>query len=210
MNIADLRREYTSGGLFEEDAGDDPIDLFKRWFDQAVELELPDANAMTLATVSALGVPSVRVVLLKGVDRGFTFFTNYKSRKGDELSANIHAALCFFWYVLERQIRIEGVVERIASEESDEYFESRPLGSKLGAWVSEQSEVIADRGVLESQLATLSEKYANGNVPRPPHWGGYRLIPQAIEFWHGRPNRLHDRLRYTMSDRTWRRERLAP
>lgn len=210
MTIAEMRREYCAGGLTEDEAGDDPFQLFQRWFSLAVKLNLPDANCMTLATVGDGGRPSARVVLLKGVDHGFTFFTNYTSRKGRELAANPQAALVFYWDELERQVRIEGRVERTNEADSDAYFASRPTGSKLGAWASEQSGILASRDVLEARLAELQAKYPDGNVPRPPHWGGFRLIPDTIEFWQGRPNRLHDRLRFSRTDSGWSRHRLGP
>jgi pyridoxamine 5'-phosphate oxidase len=210
MAIAELRTEYTAGGLSESDAGDDPFALFHRWFELALQLDLPDLNAMTLATCAPDGKPSARIVLLKGLDRGFTFFTNYQGRKARELTVNPNAALVFWWHALERQVRVEGVVEKTTAQESDDYFVNRPLGSKLGAWASEQSGVIPNRGMLEKQHAELMEKYPDGDVPRPPHWGGYRLLPDAFEFWQGRPSRLHDRLRYTKIETGWRRERLAP
>lgn len=194
----------------ESEAGDDPFALFHVWLALAVELKLPEPNAMTLATVGPDGKPSARIVLLKGVDCGFTFFTNYTSRKARELGANPFAALVFFWDELERQVRIEGAVEKVSEAESDAYYDVRPLGSKLGAWASEQSGVIPNRAFLEMQHAELVAKYPDGNVPRPPHWGGYRVIPEVFEFWHGRPSRLHDRLRYVKEGIGWRRERLAP
>lgn len=210
-SIADLRREYTQCGLVEALAGDDPIELFRVWFVQALSAELAEPNAMSLATVAADGLPSVRIVLLKGFDHeGFTFFTNYESRKGRELSANPHAALAFWWHEFERQVRVEGRVEKVSPAESDEYFAMRPLGSRLGAWASSQSEVVLDRDSLDRQYADLAARYSDGNVPRPLHWGGYRLVPDALEFWQGRPNRLHDRIRFRRSGGGWVRERLAP
>lgn len=211
MHIADLRTEFTAGGLTEADAGDDPIALFRRWFNQAVLAELPEPNAVTLATATPAGRPSARVVLLKEFgEHGFTFFSNYHSRKGAELAANPFAGLVFFWHGLERQVRIEGRVGTVTPAESDEYFVTRPLGSRLGAWASEQSTVIPDRAFLEKQHAELMAKYAEGNVPRPPHWGGYRVVPDTIEFWQGRPSRLHDRLLFTRNTGGWKRERLSP
>ena len=208
--LADLRREYERTGLTETDAGDDPFALFHQWLDQARAAELTDPNAMILATCTPDGVPSARAVLLKALDaRGFTFFTNYDSRKGRELEANPRVALCFLWHQLERQIRVEGTVEVVTAQESDEYFVKRPLGSRLGAWASPQSKVIANREVLETAHAELTAKYGD-NPPRPPNWGGYRVLPTVIEFWQGRPSRLHDRIRFTCTGNGWVRERLAP
>jgi pyridoxamine 5'-phosphate oxidase len=211
-SIADLRRDYSAGGLTESDAGLEPFSLFRRWFDQAVAAELSEPNAMILATATASGKPSARAVLLKALDeRGFTFFTNYDSRKGHELAANPNVALVFLWHQLERQIRIEGTVEVVSAEESDAYYRTRPLGSRLGAWASRQSEVIPSREFLEQQQAALLQKYPDGEVPRPSNWGGYRVLPQAIEFWQGRRSRLHDRILFTrQEDGSWGRARLSP
>jgi len=211
-SIADLRREYSAGGLTEAEAGTDPLSLFDRWFDQAKAAELSDPNAMTLATATADGFPSARAVLLKALDsRGFTFFTNYDSRKGREMADNPRVALVFLWHQLERQVRVEGTVEVVTSAESDAYFITRPLGSRLGAWASQQSEVIANREFLEARQAELMAKYPDGNVPRPPNWGGYRVLPTAIEFWQGRPSRLHDRVLFTRrADGSWAKVRLSP
>lgn len=210
--IAQLRQEYSQQVLRETDVAADPIQQFSAWFQQAVAAQVPQPNAMTLATVSPAGLPSARIVLLNGLDeRGFIFYTHYRSRKGQELAANPHAALVFLWHELERQVRIEGQVERVAAAVSDAYFQSRPRGSQLGAWASPQSQPIASREVLEAQLQAVSQQYADRPVPRPPDWGGYRVCPHTIEFWQGRPNRLHDRLRYRQVDTpTWLLERLSP
>lgn len=209
--IADLRLNYTRQQLNESEVDPDPIRQFQIWFEQAVSAQLPEPNAMTLATASREGVPSARIVLLKGVDpRGFVFYTNYESRKGRELADNPRAALVFLWNVLERQVRIEGTVERVSDQETDAYFHSRPLESQLGAWASNQSQVIPGRPVLEQRFQALKQTYQNQEVPRPPHWGGYRVIPHLIEFWQGRPNRLHDRLCYRLEGTRWVIERLAP
>jgi pyridoxamine 5'-phosphate oxidase len=210
MTIADLRKDYIKGGLAETDVHANPIEQFNFWFMQALAAEVPEPNAMTLATATPEGKPSARVVLLKGCDeRGFTFFTNYFGRKGRELAANPFGALVFFWHELERQVRVEGKVERVTETESDDYHRSRPRGSQLGAWTSEQSEVISGRAILETRLRELEVRFADA-VPRPPHWGGYRMIPEMIEFWQGRPSRLHDRLRFRRADGKWIMERLAP
>jgi pyridoxamine 5'-phosphate oxidase len=211
VELADLRKEYTQQGLHETEADDDPVEQFRRWFEQAVSAQLPEPNAMTLATCTPDGRPSARIVLLKGYNgNGFTFFTSYEGRKAKELDSNPRAALVFYWPELERQIRIEGNIERTSSEESDAYFATRPRNSQLGAWASSQSSVVASREVLERRWAELQARYANQPVPRPPHWGGYRLIPTVFEFWQGRPSRLHDRLRYRRSPTGWVRERLSP
>lgn len=208
--LADLRKSYMKGSLSEEDVQADPIDQFNIWFDQAQHAELPEPNAMTVASVDENGKPSARVVLIKEVTKeGFVFFTNYESRKGQALLANPRAALLFFWPELERQIRIEGSVEKISEEESDEYFHSRPLDSRIGAWASPQSRVISGRGELVTKAAEYALKFAL-NPPRPPHWGGFRVKPDAAEFWQGRPSRLHDRILYTLVQDTWKIERLAP
>jgi len=211
-DLADLRKDYMRDGIDEAEMDTDPIRQFQVWFDAAVAANHPEPNAMTVATATPDGAPSARMTLLKGLDaRGFVFFTNYESRKGAELAANPRAALIFFWVLLERQVRVEGRVERVSAEESDTYFHSRPLGSQLGAWASAQSQPIASREELEQRYRELEQTYASGEIPRPPHWGGFRVVPQVIEFWQGRPSRLHDRLRYTRApDGDWRIERLAP
>jgi pyridoxamine 5'-phosphate oxidase len=211
-SIADLRRNNTTRGLSEADVDPDPFKQFQTWFSDALAANLLEPNAMTLATVTRDGKPSARAVLLKGFDvRGFVFYTNYESRKGQELAENPWAALVLFWAELERQVRIEGKIEKCSALESDTYFRSRPLGSRLGAWASHQSQVISSRKVLEHRLEELMAEYANRDVPRPSYWGGYRLNPTSIEFWQGRPNRLHDRLRYRLlTDGSWLIERLSP
>jgi pyridoxamine 5'-phosphate oxidase len=209
--IADLRQDYRQAALLEFAANPNPIAQFQSWFAAAVAAQLPEPNAMTIATATPDGIPSARIVLLKDVDdRGFVFFTNYNSHKGQELTANPQAAIVFLWTELERQVRIQGRVEKIAPAESDEYFYSRPPRSRLGAWASNQSEVVADRSVLDQQLAELAAKYANQEIPRPEHWGGFRVMPTMIEFWQGRSSRLHDRLRYRSIDGAWMIDRLSP
>jgi pyridoxamine 5'-phosphate oxidase len=211
MRIADIRKEYMRAGLVEKDAAADPFKQFDRWFHDALQAELPLPNAMTLATATAAGRPSARAVLLKGVDAGgFVFYTNYQSRKARELAENPHASLMFLWAELERQVRIEGTVEKVSAEESDAYFDSRPLGSRLGAWASPQSMILPDRMTLVKKVAAIVLRYGK-HPPRPLHWGGYRVAPEAIEFWQGRKNRLHDRLLYTkQASGGWKIERLAP
>jgi pyridoxamine 5'-phosphate oxidase len=212
MDLSDLRREYERAGLAVEDLAADPVEQFRAWFKEALAADPKDANAMTLATADREGRPSARIVLLKGVDAGgFVFFTNYESRKGRELAENPRAALVFFWPLLDRQVRIEGQVERTSREESAAYFQSRPLGARLGAWASRQSRVLAGREELEWELAELTKRFAAGEVPVPDFWGGYRLVPAAIELWQGRPSRLHDRFRYERSAAGgWRIDRLSP
>jgi pyridoxamine 5'-phosphate oxidase len=210
MKIADLRQEYMRMGLAEAQAHADPLMQFERWFEDARAAELPLANAMTLATVSAAGAPTARVVLLKGLEQGgFVFYTNYLSRKGRELAAQPLACLAFLWAALERQVRIEGRVAPVSPQESDAYYESRPLGARLSAWASAQSETVADRATLERALEAMRSRHGE-QPPRPPHWGGYRLVPEAIEFWQGRADRMHDRLLYRRGAGSWSIERLAP
>ncbi len=210
--IGDLRREYTRAGLRRDDLETDPVAQFNKWFQQALAANLAEPNAMTLATADREGRPSARTVLLKGVDaRGFAFYTNYESRKGRELAANPNAALVLFWAELERQVCIAGTVTKMSREESMLYFNSRPKGSRLAAWVSSQSENIAGRDTLESRLNELLARFPGEEVPLPPYWGGYLLAPMRIEFWQGRPNRLHDRFQYLKGpDNAWQISRLSP
>jgi pyridoxamine 5'-phosphate oxidase len=211
MSIADLRKDYSRATLTETEVDPDPTVQFATWFRQAMEAGIPEANAMSVATVGADGRPSSRILLIKDFNRdGFTWFTNYRSRKGQDLEAHPYAALLFHWVELERQVRIEGRVEKLAEAQSDAYFQSRPLGSRLGALASDQSETIASREMLEQRFAQAEASHGDQPV-RPPHWGGYRLIPDRIEFWQGRPSRLHDRIVYTrQQDGAWHRERLQP
>lgn len=209
-NLADLRKSYTLGALSEAEVAADPMRQFEQWFAQALTARLPEPNAMTLATVGADGRPAARIVLIKGIDdRGFVFFTNYLSRKGRELAHQPYASLLFYWIELERQVRIEGLVEKTSGLESDQYFDTRPPDSRIGAWASEQSEVVESRAALERREAEYREKFGDA-PPRPPHWGGYRLVPDRFEFWQGRASRLHDRIRYQREGDNWHIARLAP
>ncbi len=212
MSLADLRREYSRAGLCKRDLAPDPFQQFQRWLAEALAAEIPEPNAMVLATVAPDGQPATRTVLLKGVDqRGFSFFTNYASRKGRELAAHPRAALTFPWHALERQVNIEGLVTRLPRAEAEAYFKLRPRGSRLGAWASRQSEIIPGREAIESRMVQLEAQYPGDDIPLPPDWGGFVLAPARLEFWQGRPSRLHDRLRYAL-DRTgsWKIERLSP
>jgi pyridoxamine 5'-phosphate oxidase len=212
MTLADLRKEYSLAGLSEKDMARDPFRQFEKWFQEAEAAKIQEPNAAILATAAKDGRPSARIVLLKGVDgRGFVFYTNYNSRKGRELEANPRAAYLFPWVVLERQVTVEGTVTRITREESEAYFHSRPRASQLAAWASQQSGIISGRSVLEESVKQLERKHAGQEVPLPPNWGGYRVAPETVEFWQGRRNRLHDRLRFRrLKDGSWTVERLAP
>jgi pyridoxamine 5'-phosphate oxidase len=210
-SLQNLRQEYRSAELLEQDVDQNPIQQFKKWFEQALNSKLYEPNVMTLATASAEGIPSARIVLLKGFDEdGFVFYTNYESHKGRELLENPHAALVFFWAELERQVRIDGIVTKVAPEVSTDYFHSRPKGSQIGALVSPQSQVINSRDELENHIIVLKNQYGDQEIPRPAHWGGYVVKPTNIEFWQGRPSRLHDRIRYKLVDGNWIINRLAP
>ena len=209
-SIAQLRKNYTFGQLSETEVPQQPLPLFQLWFDQAIKAECPEPNSMTLATADIAGNPSARIVLLKGADEnGFTFFTNYESQKGKDLAARPQAALLFHWHELERQVRIQGIVERVSPEESDQYFHSRPLASRIGAWASPQSAAIPNREFLEEAEKRFKTEFGD-KPPRPDHWGGYRLRPTEMEFWQGRPSRLHDRIHYKLNGGNWVISRLAP
>ena len=211
-NVADLRQEYTAATLDIADTAANPIDQFEHWFADAIRAEVKEPNAFTLATINDEGRPRARVVLLKGFDKdGFVFYTNYSSAKAAELLAHPYAAMNFFWYDLERQVRIEGKIEKVSTETSREYFQSRPKSSQIGAWASPQSKVITDRTILDAEMERLSQQYASEDVlPLPPHWGGYLIRPDLIEFWQGRRSRLHDRVRYRLENGLWVKELLAP
>jgi pyridoxamine 5'-phosphate oxidase len=211
LQIAHLRREYVSQPFNESQVDGDPVTQFNKWFDEAVRSEQPDAEAMTLSTSTADGRVAARVVLLKGCDeRGFAFFTNYESRKSREMMVNPHVALTFYWHTLHRQVRIEGLAEKVSPDESEEYFQTRPRGSQLGAWASPQSEEIGDREELERRVEEIEARFENRPINCPPFWGGFRVRPERIEFWQGRENRLHDRILYVLRDNEWRISRLAP
>lgn len=211
-NIAGIRKEYQLQSLLETEVADNPFKQFNNWWDDALKSEIDEVNAMTLATVDPGGIPSARIVLLKGFDeQGFVFFTNYNSQKANDLARNNRACLVFFWKELERQVRISGIAEKISTAENIVYFNSRPDGSKIGAWASPQSLVVAGKAWLKETFDYYKERFKHGEIPKPPHWGGYRVKPFKVEFWQGRPNRLHDRIQYTLTEKeTWAIERLAP
>lgn len=211
QSIAELRREYSRDALDLESVDKDPFQQFHEWFNEALKAEVPEANAMTLSTVDEAGKPNGRIVLLKELDQtGFVFYTNYNSRKGAELANNPHAAIIFFWVELERQVRIQGAVEKVEEVTSENYFKSRPIGSQKGAWASPQSEPIQNKHLLTKNIQEIEKQYPDEDIPRPDHWGGYRVIPSAVEFWQGRPNRLHDRILYYCNNNEWFIQRLAP
>ncbi len=212
LNIADIRKDYKLAALDENSVGYDPITFFTKWFSEAEAAQITEINAMTLATADNKGIPHARIVLLKGLDKAdFVFFTNYDSDKGKEIAGNPNAALVFFWKELERQVRIEGIIEKIPAAESDIYFRSRPAGSRIGAWASPQSTPITDRNILDLNYAKYEEEFSQIEIPRPPHWGGYKVTPSRIEFWQGRSSRMHDRILFTKNEAgNWSRSRLAP
>lgn len=210
-NIADLRKRYTKGGLVESELPENPIKLFKKWFDETLASEVVEPNAMALATVSPAGTPNVRMVLLKDIEDGsVVFYTNYESQKGKDLDVNPFASCTFWWAELERQVRLLGTVEKVSETVSENYFKSRPRESKIGAWASNQSKPVAGREELESEFERLTKKFEGKDIPKPEHWGGYKINLQEIEFWQGRPGRLHDRIYYQLSSGKWNRQRLAP
>jgi pyridoxamine 5'-phosphate oxidase len=211
QSIADIRKDYKLKSLREEDVSDNPIEQFTNWWSEAVSSKIEEVNAMTLATATADGIPSARIVLLKGLtNEGFMFFTNYESNKGRGLAKNPRAALVFFWKELERQVRIEGTVEKVSEADSETYFASRPIASKIGAWASPQSSIISGREILEENVLKYLAQFGEENIPKPPHWGGYIVNPVKLEFWQGRRSRLHDRILYTKQEQKWKIERLAP
>ena len=210
-DIANIRKDYTQSALSEQDVLSDAIQQFEKWWSEAVASEIEEPNAMTLATINEQGFPSARIVLVKDIsEEGFSFFTNYNSDKGQQMSAHDRVALLFFWKELERQVRIEGTIEKLSDADSDAYFASRPRGSRIAAWSSPQSEIISNRSVLDQRAAEFEEKFQNQDVPRPPHWGGYLVRPISIEFWQGRSSRMHDRLKYIKEENVWKIVRLAP
>lgn len=211
MSIADIRKDYQLKSLNESEVAKNPIDQFSIWWEEAVQSAIVEVNAMALSTITSEGRPSSRIVLLKGYNhQGFVFFTNYKSDKGKQIAYNQHVSLLFFWKELERQVRIEGTASQVTKEESDAYFDSRPIGSRLGAWASPQSQKITDRQILDKELEKVTNQFADQHIPRPPHWGGYRVNPTSIEFWQGRSSRLHDRILYEQLEEQWQISRLAP
>lgn len=211
QSIADIRKDYKLRSLMEEDVSSDPIQQFTNWWSEAVNSKIDEVNAMTLATATPDGIPSARIVLLKGLSKdGFLFFTNYDSQKGKELAANPKAALVFFWKELERQVRIEGTVEKVSEADSEVYFASRPAASKIGAWASAQSSMVASRKIIEDAVLKYQHEFGEGSIPKPPYWGGYIVKPVRVEFWQGRRSRLHDRILYSRANEAWNIERLAP